>query len=273
MKGERRLIIFLSCLICLAVVGLFICPSWSTNLAVTSQKTQQILTDISLADFSVPLKPSSYRIFSISTDGESQLPEESISLPWESHVYGIRLKGTVGSNMAVIQNRDGSNERVIHIGESMGKATVTKIARNLLELAGPLGTETLRLPVEKSTQTSNLTFDAISPATDGHPPVVQRQKLQKILTQLDRLSEEITLQPVRSADGTPGGFRITALKPRGLLAQMGFRRHDILTTVNTQRIVSVEDVYRVLESATHQNSLTINILRNNQKMELNYVLQ
>lgn len=91
--------------------------------------------------------------------------------------------------------------------------------------------------------------------------------------QVDRFSSEITLQPVRDADGAPAGFRVASLKPRGTLARMGLRRHDILVSVNHQHIVSLEDVFRVLEGAVHENTLTLSILRNHAEMELSYVIR
>ncbi len=102
---------------------------------------------------------------------------------------------------------------------------------------------------------------------------IDRKVLQKMLSQVDKLSEEITLQPVRLADGSPGGFRVTSLKPQGLMAKIKLRRNDVLEAVNRHRIVSVEDVYRVLESAAHQSTLSLRIIRNNQKLEMDYVLR
>ncbi|MCD4655095.1 PDZ domain-containing protein [bacterium] len=236
----------------------------------------QTLINHDLTDFSILTLPvNSIANLILSTSGNNHhIPKTSAPKNlWESRLYGILLKGTAGSEIAVIQDLDGTNERIVHTGDRIGEARIVSIQRNRLELDGPLGKDTLELSSRNKSGKIQSQSTTMSADTRSKIQVIDRKLIQDMLGQVDKFSKEITLQPVRHADGTPGGFRVSALKPLGTPAKMGLRRNDILTAVNRHQIISIEDVYRVLESAAHKSTLSLSILRNNQKMELNYVLR
>ena len=267
---ERWVTCIIFILAILAICSWIIVPSINTEPVPVPNQTQ---TNQELKDFEKicePLKLSQSQLFRL--PGNNNLTTAPLSAnSWESTLYGVQLKGTAGNSMAVIANLDGSNERIAHVDDRVGDAEITRIDRNRIELTGPAGPETLELP-GLSTRKQPMSSDG-SVDEAGNLRVINRSTLRSMVEQVDNLSQEITLQPVRHADGTPAGFRVTALKPMGLLAKMGIRRKDILTSVNGSRIISLEDVYRVLESAVNRESLTLELQRNNQKMELTYVLQ
>lgn len=206
--------------------------------------------------------------------------------PSESARYGIALKGTAGSEMAVIMDLADSTERVVRQGDAVGTGRITAIGRNTIEIDGPAGHDLLRLPAldrtdppappDPSPGVAAAPFKSTAGSaanSTGDLQIIDRNDLRDLVTRVEALGEEIALQPVRGADGAPAGFRITALKPRGLLARMGLRRDDTLLTVNREPIRTLEDAYRVLGSTFHQNTLELTIRRNQQNMEFSYVIR
>lgn len=174
--------------------------------------------------------------------------------------------------MAVIQNLADGSEHVVRAGESIGSGKITAIGRNYIELDGAAGHDLLKLPSgEMERVRAGETADRRD--GDGNILVIDRETLRDLVTRVDALSSEITLQPVRHADGSGAGFRITAIKPRGLLARMGLQKDDTLLAVNSNTIQTVEDAFRIMESTIHQNTLSLAIRRNQQKMELTYVIR
>ncbi len=247
--------------------------------------------------WSEPIPEPVNQLFAKPSNPVVDVPVPADTASWESRFYGVALKGTAGSEMAVIRGLDDGVERIVKPGDTVGNGRVAAIGRNFLELDGPSGREMLRLPTgdragskpgdaSRSTGGSSrsnsdgdyvaagdrATGKAVMPGS-GDLQIVERQLLRDLVTQVDALSREITLAPVRHADGTPAGFRITAIRPRGLLARMGLRRGDTLLAVNAQKIQTLEDAYRTLESTFHQNTLALTILRNQQNMELTYVIR
>ncbi len=185
---------------------------------------------------------------------------------WVSQWYGMELKGTVAGELAVVQDLTSDQERVLHMGERLGDATITSIHRNRIVLEGSAGREELILPSDART------FDTSSESS-GDLRVIPRKDLQKLTERLDRLAEEITLQPMQDADGDLLGYQITMLRPQGLLARMGLRKNDILRNVNSQNLSTMEDVYRVLEEAIHDTEIRLSISRNSHDMQLAYQIQ
>jgi hypothetical protein len=209
------------------------------------------------------------------SDRADSEPDQDI-LPWQSRFYGVSLRGTAGTAMAVLFEHKTRAEHVVRAGDTVGQAEVREIDRNYVMLDGPAGAEILRLPADTRqpvAQQPNARFSDSESHPGGDLRVIERDKLRNLVTRVDQLANEIAFQPVRDAEGLPAGFRVSMLKPGGLLAQMGLRRGDTLMTINHQRILTVEDAFRILESSHHQNTLALSILRNQQTMEFHYVIR
>ncbi len=224
----------------------------------------------------VPLSNAVNPLFvEIRSDLADTAPDQDIP-PWQSRFYGVSLRGTAGSAMAVLFEHETRTEHVVRVGDTVGQAEVREIDRNYVMLDGPAGAEILRLPADTrqpAPQQTNATIGDSESQPGGDLRVIERDKLRNLVTRVDQLASEIAFQPVRDADGLPAGFRVSMLKPGGLLAQMGLRRGDTLMTINHQRILTVEDAFRILESSHHQNTLALSVLRNQQTMEFHYVIR
>ena len=243
--------------------------------------------DTSRSSFSEQLPASVNQLFAIPETPADAARSVLRTSPSESALYGIALKGTAGSEMAVIMDLADSTERVVRQGDAVGSGRISAIGRNTIEIDGPAGHDLLRLPApdragppdpDPSSGVAAAPFRSTAGRSDnnnttGDLQIIDRNDLRDLVTRVEALGEEMALQPVRGADGTPAGFRITALKPRGLLARMGLRRDDTLLTVNREPIRTLEDAYRVLGSTFHQNTLELTIRRSQQNMEFTYVIR
>lgn len=277
MKRERRLAIIIFILSLLIGINLFcriISPS-TTSSPFNKPAENKDVFDTETAI--IPLANAADQLFAIPKISDETETETSEKAPWESRLYRLVLKGTAGTALAVVQDIDGGAEIIVRPGDTIGHARVVRIERNLLELDGASGRDILQLPAgdHGSTQPASRHMKA-SPrfgSMDGELFVIEREKLRDLTTRVDALSNDISLLPVRDADGESAGFRIASLNPDGLFEQMGLFVGDIVTSVNGQTILTVEDAYRVLGSAPHQNTLSLSILRERQPMEIDYVIR
>lgn len=277
MKRYRRiaaLILFLSVIVCVMCFRAIIrMRSFSASLPEPTQNKGISATDV----FPGPLPDAVNRLFANPGAGPETDTPESERVPWESRLYRVVLKGTAGTALAVVQEMDGGPEIIVRPGDTAGHARVARIERNLLELDGPLGRDILRLPagdhgvIQRGNPSDPIAHRSGSRDSPLH--VIDRQKLRDLTTRVDALSSEITLQPVRDAEGSPAGFRIAFLNPGGVFEQMGLQPGDTVTAVNCHPILTIEDAYRVLESTPHQNMLTLSVLRDRQNMEIHYVIR
>jgi type II secretory pathway component PulC len=276
MKRYRRiaaLILFLSVIVCVMCFRAIIrMRSFSAPLPEPTQNKGVSAADV----FSGPLPDAVNRLFANPGAGLETDTPESERVPWESRLYRVVLKGTAGTALAVVQEMDGGPEIIVRPGDTAGSARVVRIERNLLELDGPLGRDILRLPTGDRDAVQRGIPDPAAYRTgspEGSLHVIDREKLRDLTTRVDALSSEITLQPVRDAEGSPAGFRIAFLNPGGVFEQMGLQPGDTVTAVNGHPILTIEDAYRVLESTPHQNMLTLSVLRDRQNMEIHYVIR
>ncbi len=188
-------------------------------------------------------------------------PVVSERKPWESLVYGLELRGTVSGTVAVVRIKDTGTEQLLHPGDVINGGKVGEISRNRLVITGVKGEETLVLPSERPGKCT---------PRKTPPGKVSREQLAMLLQNLDRLAEEISIEPVRKAEGGPAGYKIVSLKPRGILAGMGLRKNDFILEINHHVIRSPQDVYETFEQAQHANQLNIKLRRNQHNVELVY---
>ncbi|MBN1295636.1 hypothetical protein JXA80_02580, partial [bacterium] len=104
--------------------------------------TNQLVTPF--ADFSLPIDADADRLFVIS-GGSGVIQSEEPSHPWISRRYGLILKGTAGTGMAVVSTDGDDSERVVRAGDMIGNVRIAAIRRNRIVLEGPLGEETLAI--------------------------------------------------------------------------------------------------------------------------------
>ncbi len=212
-----------------------------------------------------PESPALTRLFAL-PDRPPNTGDAGSGKSWISRRYHLELKGTVAGEMAVVTDLETRREHIVSMGESMDGYRVEEIGRNRLVISGTEGRETLILPSESD--------PASSAAEDPDAVrVIERKTLSELLGSVDKLAAEISLKPVREAEGGLAGYRITALKPRGTLAGMGLRKNDLLKTINGQQIRTPEDVYRVLESTVHDNNLTVTIRRSSSDLQYHYQIR
>jgi len=185
---------------------------------------------------------------------------------WISRAYGIALKGTVSEELAIVEMLDSGKERLLHPDDQINGGTVSGIKRNHLEISGVKGDVILTLPLKRTGENKTTHSSA-------RVKTLNRAELSGIMQRIDKLSQEISLTPLRGADGGLFGYKITALKPGGLIGRMGMRKNDILISVNDVAVRTPEDVYRTFGEAYHANRLTLQLRRNQRDMEFVYQIR
>lgn len=179
-----------------------------------------------------------------------------------SQRFGVELKGTVAGEIAIVLDLATGAERILHMGDAVGSGHVESISRSETVITDGTIRETLTLSTGPTPSPAN--------PTGGGKRVIERKQLSDILSRVDRISQEISLTPVRSADGDAAGYRITAMKPRGFFSTLGVAQNDMITAINGQTIRTVEDLHRILGEASHSTQLTLNIRRNQHDLQLRF---
>jgi type II secretion system protein C len=252
-------IIIISAVILCAIHLISMLGSTRISHGVPALKTEPASTgiDLKFAD----------RLFAANSGAEKASNTTSDPRSWVSRHFGIELKGTAGDQMAIVRDLVSNQEKLVKKGDAVQNGTVVGIERNRLILESGDLREELVLPTDQSA--SEIPASAASSSSPSH---IQRAELKTLLGDVNSLSGEITLQPVRGAAGGLTGYKITSIKPQGVLAKIGLRKMDLLTSVNGQKIQTPEDVYRVLEEASNQDQLTLDIRRNQSDVQMVFKL-
>jgi type II secretion system protein C len=112
-------------------------------------------------------------------------------------------------------------------------------------------------------------------------PKIMPAKYVNINTALKDLSSDksllntMSLAPQVNANGQVSGFSVNNLPSNSLPVQMGLQNGDVVQSVNGVQINSLATAFQVYNNImqTHQNVVTVQVLRNNQPVVLTYHLQ
>jgi type II secretory pathway component PulC len=73
-------------------------------------------------------------------------------------------------------------------------------------------------------------------------------------------------------NGQQEGLSITGLDDLSMAGYLGFKNGDIIQNVNGQVLTDKQKAFQVLKKARSQSSLSVQLLRNKQKMDLSFEL-
>jgi S1-C subfamily serine protease len=100
---------------------------------------------------------------------------------------------------------------------------------------------------------------------------VDRGKLVSVMQNRQRLVSQITLVP-EVADNRLTGYRVSYLAPDGDIAGMGIRENDLILSVNGAPASEPAGFVRSIDSLAEQTAFSIQIVRDNQLVSLDILL-
>lgn len=98
---------------------------------------------------------------------------------------------------------------------------------------------------------------------------VKRKDVMYYAKNFDAIWKNIAIEEIVK-NGKIEGFRVVSVKKNSIFAQLGLLRGDIIKSVNNKPLKSYADAFGIYNNIKDYESLKIDIIRNNQKKELEY---
>jgi general secretion pathway protein C len=211
---------------------------------------------------------------------------EKTEAPMSIFKSQYRLLATVAGDeeaaRAVIVNLKSKTQDIYKTGDIIDGAQIERIERNKVVVLYRERREVLHL---------NIMCKALGPVDNNEEPVIaQKQNTTesaKVVSPVERGIEkrafvtqvpeiEVFLEKVEVApyimNGQQDGLSITGLDDLSMAGYLGFRDGDIIQNVNGQALTDMQKAFQVLKKARSQSSLSVQLLRNMQKMDLSFEL-
>ena len=198
----------------------------------------------------------------------------------------FRLLATVAGDdqlaCAVIENMKSKMQDIYKTGDIIGGAQIKRIERNKVVVLYREQHEVLNL---------NIMCNALDPVDKNEEPVIaQKQNANesvKVVSPFERGIDkrafvtrvptiEVFLEKMEVApyiiNGRQEGLSITGLDDLSMAGHFGFKNGDVIQNVNGQTLTDKQKAFQVLKKARSQSSLSVQLLRNKQKMDLSFEL-
>ncbi|MCP4611388.1 MAG: hypothetical protein GY845_21970 [Planctomycetes bacterium] len=198
----------------------------------------------------------------------------------------FRLLATVAGDeevaCAVIENLKSKTQNIYKPGDIIGGSQIERIERNKVVFLYREQHEVLNL---------NIMCNALDPVDKNEEPVIaQKQNATesvKVASPFERGTEkralatqvspiEVFLEKMEVApyiiNGQQEGLSITGLDDLSMAGYFGFKNGDVIQNVNGQALTDKQKAFQVIKKARSQSSLSVQLLRNKQTVDLSFEL-
>lgn len=98
---------------------------------------------------------------------------------------------------------------------------------------------------------------------------INREYLNSYIQNVDKIWNNIAIKELKVADKIEG-FQILKITKESAFEKLGLKEGDIIKAINNKQLKSYLDAFNIYNNINNTQYLNIEVLRNNEKMELNY---
>jgi general secretion pathway protein C len=196
----------------------------------------------------------------------------------------LALVGTVVDGQhSLALLRVGKEPRILHLDEELpGGGTLVAVRRNEADIRfADSSTQTLKIPREGVAGAAAGgpagNSSAAAPSGGGSQVkalgdnryVIARAEVEKARANIGELLKQARMEP-NIVNGQTNGFVVKMIQPRSLLGQLGLQVGDVVTQVNGVELNSPEKALQVFQQLREARRLSVDLLRGNQPLSLQY---
>lgn len=102
--------------------------------------------------------------------------------------------------------------------------------------------------------------------------MIDEGEVENALNNINQLMTQIRVVP-NFQDGEANGFKVFAIKPKSIFAQIGLKNGDVIKKVNDQDITTPDKAFQAFQELRNEKNLNVEILRRGQQKSLNYEIR
>lgn len=194
----------------------------------------------------------------------------------------LKLLGTVSGDKkdtyAVIEEVGGRQQNLYRVGDTIQSATLKTILREkvILNVNG----EDQILGIEKDSGSSGPSnYSRKSNATTLNRQgatleniTLKRSQIDSAVQDINSLMKQVRIRP-HFTNGEPDGLRLTGIRPDSIFYRMGLKSGDVITGVDGNDIVSVDDALKLYQSLQSSENVKLQLKRMGRSKTLEYHIE
>lgn len=179
---------------------------------------------------------------------------------------------TSNSGWIIIEDKTSKKSTILQQFENFNGYILTKLFKKYIIFEKNSKEFKLELPHEENInydiKTKNDSIQENIVVKDGNISV-KRDYLNSYTKDLNKVWKDIAINDIRK-NGEIEGFRINAVNKNSVFDKLGLKKGDIIKSVNGKIIKSYGDAFSLYNGVNKLNYLTLEVLRDNESVELNY---
>lgn len=223
-------------------------------------------------------------IFNSSAKGE--IPPRVASSKMETlSSSSLRLIGTVAGSdsiaYAVFEDPSTKKQVLFKVGDdvfNVGKLIKVERRKAFIQQDGTV--ELVAMPIEtwgKNIKGSDALLTAVgeksqdSTSQQGkqQSSVIEEKDVSMAMNSPHTLLSQMRIVPNLS-EGKPDGFRLVSVAPGSLVEKIGLKSGDIIKSINGMELNTMDQIYETLQNLKSEKFISIDIIRENRRITLNY---
>jgi general secretion pathway protein C len=209
---------------------------------------------------------------SSSADGPTTLADLNVKL------IGTMVAIPASYSAALIaEDQENAQPLVYGVGDMIEDAEIVAIEAEQVTVRRGDGSTQILSMTEVTAPTARPTATATEGEEEGgvrqvaeNSYEIDRELVDRYLTDLDSISRMGRAIPHRGADGEVDGYRLSGIRRRSIGDQIGIKNGDIVHTVNGQPLTSMQGAMAAYQSMSSQSRFTFEVTRRGQRMTLSY---
>ncbi len=224
-------------------------------------------------------------IFNSSAKGEIPPRLASSSKMETLSSSSLRLIGTVAGSdsiaYAVFEDPSSKKQVLFKVGDDVFNAgKLIKVERRKAFIQQDGTVELVAMPIEtwgKNIKGSDALLTAVgeksqdttSPQGKQQSSVIEEKDVSMAMNSPHTLLSQMRIVP-HLTEGKPDGFRLVSVAPGSLVEKIGLKSGDIIKSINGMELNTMDQIYETLQNLKSEKFISIDIVRENRRITLNY---
>jgi general secretion pathway protein C len=189
--------------------------------------------------------------------------------------YQLKAVYSTSSNAgwAIIQRKSSNKSTILEQYQKFNGYTLTRLytnyvvfEKNLKEFKIELPTNTkMSYEIKNSSRKENI-------IVDGNSVIIKRKHLNSYVNDLNKVWKDIAISDIRK-NGKIDGFKVNRVNKTSIFGKLGLKKNDVIKGINGKIITSYADAFKIYNEINNLEYLSIEVLRNNEIVELNYEIE
>ena len=179
---------------------------------------------------------------------------------------------TSNGGWAIIEEKSSNKSTILEQFQKFNGYTLTKLFRNFVIFEKDLKEFKIELPNEKE-----INYEVEKQTVLGNENIIvnedsvriKRNYLNAYVNDIEKVWKNIAIEDIRK-NGKIEGFKIEKVNTNSIFGKLGLVQNDVIKTINGKKITSYSDAFKIYNEINKLEYLTIEVLRNNEIVELNY---